>query len=1108
MATGTVSDASQSQNGAAQLPPMTRQRLEEYRSRVRFVKIAEGILAGLFGLAVSYLMVFILDRFFDTPAVVRLVILLTGSVGVGLFLPLKCHRWIWGTRRMEQVAGLVRHKFPRLGDQLLGVVELALNEKANAESSTLTRAAIAQVDEVIKDRDLSDAVPDPKHHWWLKLAAVPLILMLLCLVVLPAAGSNALARWLTPWRNVDRYTFAQIDELPAEMVIPHGEEFPLTAKLNENSRWNPSEGKVRAANSREPITATLDGDQYEFVIPPQTSESEVSVRIGDVRESIHLKTATRPELKEMQASIQLPDYLQYSHDISSDVRGGVISVVKGAELDLTATINRKLVDGKASGKSAKISGDRLEVAAIRVDDSSSILLNWKDELGLTPKNDFQLKINAIEDAEPSVFCQQSDPQQVVLSTETISFDLSANDDFGLKKIGLEWEGIANPTHNPEPDKGDKTVNVGAPETPTLAATATFSAEADNVRPQSLKIRAFAEDYHPERGRAYSPTYVLHVLSPQDHAIWVANQLRRWASLADDVYEEEIRLHDANRQLRRMAPEELSTRENQQMIRSQASAEKANAMRLDAVTMQGEQLIQQAIRNPEMLVGHMETWAEALKQLREMADQRMPSIADLLNEAAQAKMHAKPKPGNGQSSKSKPGTSAGNIRNSSKPDGSPPDKIEGEPVEKAPSIADIESGHNKPNEADANAKPKTKKPSTGKLGLPSTVLMGGPKPPAKDEEEEEQQEQLDEAVELQANLLDDFNKIREDLQAILDDLENSTFVKRLKAASRRQMEIAKSLNRTLFKGYGKSSNDLEENDQKRLETISESEIAQSRNVWTIQSDLQAYYGRKREPKFERILEEMKELEPVESLNDLGERVIENLSGESIVHAEFWADTLDRWAEEMVSPSKCGACKGGSSVSLPPSIVLEVMRIIEAEMDLREETRSLEQAKAAFEPDKYTERAELQSTTQANIEERTQNVVKDILALPDGAQNFGKEIKIVSAAALAMRDAKNILGTPDTGPEAIAAETEAIELLLQSKRANPKGGGGGGGSSPGGGGEGDTQRAALALIGDTSDENAKVEKRSVEQANGVTSDGLPEEFRDGLDAFFNAMENRKR
>src|SRR5690606_29811361 len=98
---------------------------------------------------------------------------------------------------------------------------------------------------------------------------------------------------------------------------------------------------------------------------------------------------------------------------------------------------------------------------------------------------------------------------------------------------------------------------------------------------------------------------------------------------------------------------------------------------------------------------------------------------------------------------------------------------------------------------------------------------------------------------------DFNKIRDDLQAILDDLENSTFVKRLKAASRRQMEIAKSLNRALFKGFGVTSGDLEESDVKRLENIAESEVAQSRNVWTIQSDLQAYYGRKREVKFERI-----------------------------------------------------------------------------------------------------------------------------------------------------------------------------------------------------------------------------------------------------------------
>ncbi len=42
---------------------------------------------------------------------------------------------------------------------------------------------------------------------------------------------------------------------------------------------------------------------------------------------------------------------------------------------------------------------------------------------------------------------------------------------------------------------------------------------------------------------------------------------------------------------------------------------------------------------------------------------------------------------------------------------------------------------------------------------------------------------------------------------------------------------------------------------------------------------------------------------------------------------------------------------------------------------------------------------------------------------------------------MLEASVILEAPETGPTAIAAETEAIELLLQSKRINPKGGGGG-------------------------------------------------------------------
>ena len=80
------------------LPAGIRDKLTQFQRRVRFVKVAEGALGGLFGLAVSYLLVFILDRFIDTPVSARLAILLGGATGFGIFFPFMLHRWVWGSR--------------------------------------------------------------------------------------------------------------------------------------------------------------------------------------------------------------------------------------------------------------------------------------------------------------------------------------------------------------------------------------------------------------------------------------------------------------------------------------------------------------------------------------------------------------------------------------------------------------------------------------------------------------------------------------------------------------------------------------------------------------------------------------------------------------------------------------------------------------------------------------------------------------------------------------------------------------------------------------------------------------------------------------------------
>ena len=94
-------------------------------------------------------------------------------------------------------------------------------------------------------------------------------------------------------------------------------------------------------------------------------------------------------------------------------------------------------------------------------------------------------------------------------------------------------------------------------------------------------------------------------------------------------------------------------------------------------------------------------------------------------------------------------------------------------------------------------------------------------------------------------------------------------------------------------------------------------------------------------------------------------------------------------------------------------------------------------------------------------RVDKVIERIGQLPDAESEFAYEIDLLGKVAGVMGEATGILARPETGSEAIAAETEAIELLLRSQRINPKGGGGGG-ANPGGGGTGKTVDSAMALL----------------------------------------------
>ena len=114
------------------------------------------------------------------------------------------------------------------------------------------------------------------------------------------------------------------------------------------------------------------------------------------------------------------------------------------------------------------------------------------------------------------------------------------------------------------------------------------------------------------------------------------------------------------------------------------------------------------------------------------------------------------------------------------------------------------------------------------------------------------------------------------------------------------------------------------------------------------------------------------------------------------------------------------------------MLEVLQILEAEVNLREDTRVAEQAKKAIAKEEHARQAGVLSKTQYQIQERTDKVTQRIRDLPDGEVEFGKEIALLTRVSQVMNEAGGILARADTGRPAIAAETEAIELLLQSRR----------------------------------------------------------------------------
>lgn len=872
------------------LPDSLQVQLLEFRRRLWTVRVVEAICIAATAVLLAFLLVFVLDRGLDTPAAVRMAIFGCAAVACTA-IPLAIHRWIWRHRRFDQLARLFTHKQAALGDQLLGVIELVRSESEQARSRELCEAAIEHVAAQAQRINFRAAVPNPQHRRRALLATTAALVALGLLAVYPAAAVNSWTRFLMPWKETPRYTFTVVEPLPDQLVVPHGEPFVVTVKLSEQTVSRPGQGQVRLGN-QHPVFASLREDRYEFQLPAQIDPGRLKVRVGDLSKQIPVQPRLRPELRSIAATVALPEYLGRPQPQEKDVRGGSISLVNGSQATFVASANRELAAAQIDGQTTLPVAESIISPPTLVAGAAQMQFQWWDQFGLSGKEPFTLTIAGREDEAPSLICDDLPRQKVVLHSEQLSFKVKAEDDFGVKRVGVEWQGIDQMSVQSSA-RGERILAAGGTDSESLEIAGTFSAQSLGIELQPIQLRLFVEDYYPGRERIYSPIYLLFVLNADQHALWLTEQLSKWHRQALEVREREMQLHEANKQLQELSSQELNEPAARRRIENQSAGERANGRRLSNLVSSGEELVRQATRNPEFGVGHLEKWAEMLQILKDIAANRMPSVADLLKQAAQAATVA-------MNSPSDPSPGVGQVRASAAASPSNESADEEKKNQQVPSISDVESSQQplKQQTDSPDAAPPSQ--SAPRLGLPATTLLGGG---GKNDSTCPASQKLDEAVEKQQDLLAEFEKIADELNRVLGNLEGSTLVKRLKAASRLQDRIASRLGAQVSEAFGVSVAAANAAQRKIFTELADQETKSSLDVSTIMDDMQSYFERRRFVRFQTVLDDMRKQDAIGALRQLADD-LQKENGVSIAQCEYWSDTLDRWAEDLVEPASGG------------------------------------------------------------------------------------------------------------------------------------------------------------------------------------------------------------
>lgn len=618
------------------LPENLKRQFTSLERRLWKVETAVAVSSALIGLAASYLILFFSDRLWDTPAWFRLLVFCVGTVGAVFALGRWLMLWILNRRDWRALSILVQKKFRRLGDRLLGIVELATQTDRPPDfSPELCRAAIRQVAEEAEKYDFRAVVDKSAAKKLMAAGICLLVIVLVPVIVVPATSWNVFRRWLAPMAAIERLTLVRIAGLPEKLVVPHGENFEVVADVDYGSFWRPSH--AIAQFERQPdVESKVQQRKVRFQVPGQIEKGTLKIRIGDARRELAIQPAYRPALKQLSAKIELPDYLKYP-PVEEKIQSGTLTLLESSHVSFKGKVSRNLKnawlsDGKTN-IALTISGDEFSTLPLVSDGVSHFTFGWQDDLGLSNAAPWRLAVQPQRDQPPVPDLPELSREVAMLHSDVLSIKTVAKDDFGVREVGLSWDYLSGTEESASWGTTEVKMGKNSPREKHAEEKFQWSPIIFRIPPDtSVELLAFATDYFPGRERVESLPHHIQILSNEQHAELVRQNLESVLARVEEVARLQEKVLARTGELKE--DQKLSPKEAAEKIGKTGDEQQQSSKNLEELSKEGMNALHEALKNPVFTEQMLQDWSKTMKQMQQLAQGKMKEAAGNLKAAQQ------------------------------------------------------------------------------------------------------------------------------------------------------------------------------------------------------------------------------------------------------------------------------------------------------------------------------------------------------------------------------------------------------------------------------------------------------------------------------------------